>query len=152
MTASTADPIKPMTEAEVEAEREQARVIYARTTAALDRLQARGFKGSDLVTAAELIDVFYAAIGYAVACSRGVVRKHAVLKTDLEASVLRKDVVPGTKALWPLWAGIWDKNKAYAVNSLVAHKHCLWFAKQATVNEPGVPGGGGWQLCLRGPR
>lgn len=57
-----------------------------------------------------------------------------------------------TKALTPRWGGIWTPGRAYQKDALCAYKHQLWIALEATTSEPGIPGGGGWQLCLRGPR
>lgn len=73
----------------------------------------------------------------------------ATLRAELAAEKATADT---TRALETRWAGIWSPGRGYSKDAICAHRHALWFALQPTTAEPGSPGGGGWQLCLRGQR
>lgn len=133
-------PEGPELEAARKAIQEEAAEIEARFEARLGDRRA-----NEPATLRDLLELNHIAWARMVAFTTLHTRRRCVMRNE----VLLSDA--GVKALAPLWKGIWSRGSAHGQGSLVAHKHGLWVAEQATVQEPGTPDSG-WRLAIKRPR
>lgn len=128
------------TEAEVADARDE---VYRRGAEADEHQQKLGKRNRDPATMRDLVDFCLMLEAKMMGFTIDHVRKRCVLKDEAITAET-------TRAITPLWAGIWKAGQAHRANALVAFRDGLWMSKCATVLEPGT--GSDWQLCVKRPR